>query len=118
MHWLSQSTGSLVSHLQHDTALNIFFHTPMKVINVLPQIILLSVCKFSPENGVICKLTETLAYAGSLAQVLLQQVGEDLQNDLIRKLLLEILLRRGSWNIVNREKNIYKANCLQSTRNK
>lgn len=96
MRWLSQSTGSLVSHLQHDTALNIFFHTPMKVINVLLQIILLSVCKFLPENGVICKLTETLAYAGSLAQVLLQQVGEDLQNDLIRKLLLEILLRRGS----------------------
>lgn len=34
--------------------------------------------RFSPENGIICKLTESLAYAGGLAQILLQQVGEDL----------------------------------------
>ena len=51
----------------------------------------------SPKDGVVGELAETLADAGRLAQVLLQQVGEDLQHYLVRKLLLQVLFRRGGW---------------------
>ena len=47
----------------------------------------------SPDDGVIRQLTEALAHARGATQVLLQEVGEDLQHHLIRELLLEVLLR-------------------------
>lgn len=46
----------------------------------------------SPEDGVVGQLAEALAHTCGLAQVLLQQVGEDLQHHLIWQLLLEVLL--------------------------
>lgn len=49
----------------------------------------------SPEDGVVGQLTEALAHTCCLTEVLLQQVGKDLQDHLIGQLLLEILL---SWS--------------------
>lgn len=46
----------------------------------------------SPDDGVIGQLAEALAHTRGATQVLLQEVGEDLQHHLIRELLLEVLL--------------------------
>lgn len=46
----------------------------------------------SPEDGVVGQLAKPLAHTRRLAEVLLQEVGEYLQDHFIWKLLLEVLL--------------------------
>lgn len=53
--------------------------------------------QLSPEYGVISELTEALAHTCCAAQVLLQQVREDLQHHLVWKLLLQILFCWSCW---------------------
>ncbi|CAB1338447.1 unnamed protein product [Coregonus sp. 'balchen'] len=48
----------------------------------------------SPEDGIIGQFAEAFADTCCATQVLLQKVGEDLQNHLVWQLLLEVVLRR------------------------
>ncbi len=66
-----------------------------------------------PEDGVIGQFTKAFTHTGRSTQVLLQQIREDFQNHLVRKLHLQVLLRWGDWD--TREPALMKSSEADST---